>query len=137
MCTSLRCGEYSKGRRPWQRPPQGGALQSRRWSSRKLRDTTFSCTTVHLLVCIWTVMQAFPRMIGSLILSPPWFPVLPCLVICPSPIGGGAIRSGRDITPSHGAQDAQAQAEQHKTCKHVQAPSMTKWEWKQDVMVAQ
>src|SRR6266705_2419262 len=26
MCTALRGGQYSKGRRPWQRPPQGRAL---------------------------------------------------------------------------------------------------------------
>ena len=80
----------------------------------------------HLLVCVWTVTRAFPRMIGSPILSPPWFPVLPRLVSCPSPIGGGSIRRGLDIIPSHCAQYAQAQAEQQKTCKHVQAPSMTR-----------
>ena len=79
----------------------------------------------HLLVCVWSVTRAFPRMRGSPILSPSWFPVLPRLVICPSPRGGGCICSGLDITPSHGAQDAQAQDKQQKTCHHVQAPSMT------------
>jgi hypothetical protein len=65
-------------------------------------------------------------MIGSPILSPPWFPVLPRLVICPSPRGGGSIRRGLDRTPRNGAQDAQAQEEQQKTWKHVPAPSMTR-----------
>jgi hypothetical protein len=64
-------------------------------------------------------------MIGSPLLSPPWLPVLPRLVICPSPRGGGAIRRGLDRTPRNGAQDAQAQEEQQKTWKHVPAPSMT------------
>ena len=80
----------------------------------------------HLLVCVWIVTRAFPRMIGSPILSPSWFPVLPRLVICPSPRGGGSIRRGLDITPRNGAQDAQAQKEQQKTWKHVQAPAMTR-----------
>ena len=80
----------------------------------------------HPLVCVWIVTRAFPRMIGSPILSPSWFPVLPRLVICPSPRGGGSIRRGLDITPRNGAQDAQAQEEQQKTWKHVQAPSMTR-----------
>jgi hypothetical protein len=80
----------------------------------------------HLLLCVWTVTRAFPRMIGSPILSPSWFPVLPRLVICPSPRGGGAIRRGLDRTPRNGAQDAQTQEEQQKTWKHVPAPSMTR-----------
>jgi hypothetical protein len=65
--------------------------------------------------------RAVPRMI-HFILSPPLFPVLPRLVICPSPRGGGSIRSGLDITPSHCDPYAQAQEDQHKTCHHVQAP---------------
>src|SRR5437879_5803462 len=60
-----------------------------------------------------------------LILSPPIFPVLPRLVIGLCPIGGGAIRSGLDSTPRHCAQYAQAQDNEHNTCHHVQASSMT------------
>src|SRR5713101_6538375 len=90
-------------------------------------EPTFSTFSgaAHLLVCVWTVTRAFPGMIWSPILSPPWFPVLPRLVISPSSIGGGAIRRGLDITSCNCAQDAQAQDDQQKTCHHVQAPSMT------------
>jgi hypothetical protein len=71
----------------------------------------------HLLVPVTS--RAFPRMIRRI---SPWFPVLPRLVICPSPRGGGSIRSRLDITPSHCAQYAQAQEDQQKTCHHIQAP---------------
>src|SRR5205807_2558033 len=78
----------------------------------------------YLLVCVWTVTRAFPRMRRP-ILSPPWFPVLPPLVICPSPRGGGTIRRELDITPRPSAQDAEAQDDAQQTCHHGQAPSMT------------
>src|SRR5437879_5952537 len=83
--------------------------------------------TAHLLVEGTITTRAFPRMIRPL-LSPPWLPVLWRLGICPSPIGGGSICRGLDITPGTCAQYAQAQADQQKTCRHVQAP-FSRQEW--------
>jgi len=75
-----------------------------------------------LLVGVWTVTRAFPRMIGSPILSPPWCPVWPRLVSCPSLRGRGSRRSGRDITPRNGTQDAQAQEDHQQTRAHGSFP---------------
>src|SRR5215471_11050760 len=68
--------------------------------------------------------RAAPRTI-HLIPALPLFPVGLRLGICLSSRGGGAIRRELDSTSSHGAQDAQAQAEQKQTYHHGQAPSMT------------
>ena len=65
--------------------------------------------------------RAVPRMIHR-IPSSPLFAVGLRPFLCPSPRGGGAIRRERHMTSSHRAQDAQAQADQQKTCHDVQAP---------------
>jgi hypothetical protein len=60
---------------------------------------------------VWGIVTSWvvPRMMHR-ILSPLLLPVLARLAICLSPRGGGAIRRGRDSTPRHGAQDAQARS---------------------------
>jgi transposase-like protein len=86
-----------------------------------LRELEKNAGAAHLPVWGIETSRAVPRMI-HLILPPPLFPILPRLVICLSLRGGGSIRRGRDRTPRHCAQYAQAQEDQQKPCHHIQAP---------------
>jgi hypothetical protein len=116
-CTRRTLQQVPRNSRQNSRPDQANKLISHCYALGAHLSAAHFPGAAHLLVPVTS--RAFPRMIRRI---PPWFPIWPRLVMCPSPRGGGSIRSGLDITPSHCAQYAQAQEDQQKTCHHIQAP---------------